>query len=289
MSIKLVASDLDGTIIDENNFISPNNLNAIKDINNKKISFAVCTGKSYSVGKSLCNRFNATYGIFGNGSHIVNLETGESIYKHCLRLDEIKNCIDTAEKYNLHIHAYTDKDIITSNLKYMDLRNYKLNPLGSRFLITDNIYKAIVDNNLEVLQVVLSSDNHLNIVKSELQEANDFSVTTISKFGKYKDLIINKEYEYLSIAPKNTNKDEALEFLKDYLQISKDEIMAVGDNLNDLEMLKNSGVSVAVANAYDEIKNIATYTTTNNVSQGGFAEAVYKFIDFNDTNLNVKV
>ena len=45
MAIKLIASDLDGTIIDEHNFISPSNLNAIKDINTKKINFAVCTGK----------------------------------------------------------------------------------------------------------------------------------------------------------------------------------------------------------------------------------------------------
>lgn len=288
MAIKLIASDLDGTIIDEHNFISPSNLNAIKDINNKKINFAVCTGKSYSIGKSLCNNFNATYGIFGNGSHIVDLTTGHSIYKHAISLDQLKICLDIANKYNLHVHAYTDKEIITTHLKYMDLRNYKLNPTtGSKFLITDNIYNCIVDNNLEILQFVISSDNHLNIVKSELENASDLSITTISKFGKYKDMIIDKEYEYLSIAPQNTNKDKALNFLKKYLNLSNNEVMAVGDNLNDLEMLKNSGIGIAVANAYNEVKEVASYTTQNDVSHGGFAEAVYKFIDFNDTNISL--
>ena len=286
MAIKLIASDLDGTIIDEHNFISPSNLNAIKDINTKKINFAVCTGKSYSIGKSLCNNFNATFGIFGNGSQIVDLTTGKSIYKHSISLDEIKLCLDVAEKYNLHVHAYTDKEIITTHLKYMDLRNYKLNPTsGSKFLITDNLYKCIIDNNLEVLQLIISSDNHLNIVRSEIEDLSNLSITTFSKFGKYKDMIINKEYEYLSIAPQNTNKEEALSFLKKYLNLSNDEVMAVGDNLNDLEMLKNSGISIAVANAYDEVKQIAKYTTQKDVSQGAFAEAVYKFIDFDNPNI----
>ena len=56
--------------------------------------------------------------------------------------------------------------------------------------------------------------------------------------------------------------------------------MAIGDNLNDLEMVKSFGIGVAVANAYDEIKDVANYTTINSVENGGFAEAVYKFVAF---------
>ena len=287
MAIKLIASDLDGTIIDENNYICENNLNAIKDIHSKNINFAVCTGKSYSIGKSLCNRFDATFGIFGNGSHIVDLRTGKSIYKRTLSLEQIKQCIDIANKYSLHIHAYSENEIISTGLKYMDLRNYKLNPVGSNFLITDNIYDCILQNNLDIVQLVISSDTHLNIVKNELLDNNNFSISTISKFGQYKDLIIDKEYEYLSNSPQNINKNEALEFLKNFLSISTNEVMAIGDNLNDFEMLKNSGVGIAVANAYSEIKEIATYTTKKDVSQGGFAEAVYKFVDFSNDNNDI--
>ena len=290
MSIKLIASDLDGTIIDENNFISPNNINAINDINKKNISFAVCTGKSYSIGKSLCSKFDAQYVIFGNGSHIVDLKTGKSIYKNTLSIDQIKSCIETANKYNLHVHAYSDNEVITTGLKYMDLRNYKLNLFSSsKFLITDDILECIKQNNLSIFQIVISSDVHLNHIKSELSFYNDFSITTISKFGKYKDLIIGKEYEYLSISSKDTDKNKALDFLKRYLGLQNNEVMAVGDNLNDFSMIKHSGIGVAVANAYDEVKKVATYTTEHNVSQGAFAEAVYKFIDFNNNNININL
>ena len=117
-------------------------------------------------------------------------------------------------------------------------------------------------------------------VKDEILEKEDISVITIRKYGEYKDSIINKEYEYLDISPKNINKDTALNILKNYLKIDNSEVLAIGDNLNDLDMVKNSGIGVAVANSYDELKNVAKYTTENPVEKGGFAEAVYKFIEF---------
>ena len=66
--IKLVASDLDGTIIGRDNTIFENNLKAINDINNKNIDFVICTGKTYPIIKGMCSKFNASYGIFGNGN-----------------------------------------------------------------------------------------------------------------------------------------------------------------------------------------------------------------------------
>ena len=68
--------------------------------------------------------------------------------------------------------------------------------------------------------------------------------------------------------------------IKNYLKINNDEVLAIGDNLNDLDMVKNSGIGVAVANSYDELKSVAKYITENPVETGGFAEAVYKFVKF---------
>ena len=56
--------------------------------------------------------------------------------------------------------------------------------------------------------------------------------------------------------------------------------MAIGDNLNDIDLLKSSGVGIAVANAYEPVKEVANYTTKSSASDGGFAEAVYQFVEF---------
>ena len=64
MEIKLVASDLDGTIIDQNNNIATENFLAINKIKEKKLPFVVCTGKSYSVSRTVCKKLKADFGIF---------------------------------------------------------------------------------------------------------------------------------------------------------------------------------------------------------------------------------
>ena len=219
------------------------------------------------------------------GNQIINLKTGEEIYKKLLTDSEISSCIDIARSHNLHVHIYTDKEIVTEELKYMDLRNYKLQQkkfydTSLEVIVVDDLKQYLSFNNVEVCKLIISSENDLSNVKNEILEKEDVSITTIKKYGEYKDEVIDKEYEYLDISPKNINKNTALNILKDYLKVDNSEIMAIGDNLNDLDMVKNSGLGVAVANAYDELKQVAKYTTQNSVEKGGFAEAVYKFIEF---------
>ena len=278
--IKLVASDLDGTIIDKNNNVNEKNLMAIEKINNNGLDFVICTGKTYPIVKDICNKFNASYGIFGNGNRIIDLKTGKEIYKNLLSPYEVNTCIEFAKQNNLHIHVYTDNDIISENLLYMDLRNYKLHEQNSliNFTIVKDIQSYILNNKIDVSQLIISSDSSLAEIEKQIVSKLDLSVHLIKKRGIYKDFIINKEYEYLDISPKKTNKNTALNILANYLNINKSEMMAIGDNLNDYEMVKNSGIGIAVANSYDDLKKVAKYTTQNSVEDGGFAEAVYKFL-----------
>ena len=128
--------------------------------------------------------------------------------------------------------------------------------------------------------MVISSNTSLESIKTQILNTLNVSVLNIKKYGDYKDKILDKEYEYLDIVPKNTSKGKALEILADYLKIDKNEILAIGDNLNDLDMVQDAGVGIAVKNAYNELKKVAKFTTTMPVEKGGFAEAIYKFISF---------
>lgn len=148
------------------------------------------------------------------------------------------------------------------------------------FYIVKNLLQYIQEHNLSIFNVILSGENNLEELRSELESKSTLTVQFISKKGIYKDELLNKEYDYFSIAPQNIGKGPALDFLKDYLKINTNDTMAIGDNLNDIDLLKSSGVGVAVANAYEPVKKVATYTTTSNASDGGFAEAVYQFIEF---------
>ena len=283
--IKLIASDLDGTIIDKDNNIYKDNLQAIEKINKQEIPFVVCTGKTYSIYKNLCSSFHASYGIFGNGSTIINLKTGETIYQNILNPSDVLSCIKLAKENGLHVHIYTNNHIITEELMYLDLRNYKLqknhiynNQLS--FKIVPDLFKYVSLHELNVSKVVVSADKIDDTFKTSITSSFNVDVLNIKKYGEYKDKIINKEYEYLDIVPKNVSKDSALKILGNYLNIQESEILAIGDNLNDLSMVQNAGIGVAVGNAYLELKQVAKYTTNAPVEKGAFAEAIYKFIKF---------
>ena len=163
----------------------------------------------------------------------------------------------------------------------MDLRNYILKDINKtelKFFIVPDIEKYIAENNPDIFSFVISSVDSLEGLEKEINKHLTVSTSLISKKGIYKDNIINKEYEYLNIAPNNINKNQALSFLSNYLQIPQADMLAIGDNVNDLEMVKHSGIGIAVGDAYTELKNVAQYVTQKNVTDGAFAEAINKFI-----------
>lgn len=262
--IKLLASDIDGTIIDKDNKIAPSNMEAIKKLNNLGINFTICTGKTYLMEKDFCKKINATYGIFGNGTQIINLKTGKEILRNVLSKRDIEKCLQIANKNNLHVHIYTDDKIIAQDeLKYMAYRNYLLYGDNIKFEIVKNLNDYLKLNNMSIFKLIISGENNLIKVKNELLENQNISVMQIKKYNNYKDRIINKEYEYLDIIPKNVNKYNSLKQLCNYLNIRKDETMAIGDNINDIDMIKNAKIGVAIAGSYEEVKNEATYVTKN--------------------------
>lgn len=278
--IKLIASDLDGTIIDNQNSIPENNLKAINDLQKSNIPFVVCTGKTYSVTKDMCKRLHANYGIFGNGSQIINIATGEEIFRSTLTIDEITSCFSIIKKYNLHVHAYTKDYVITPKLEYLDLRTYLQFPEKIDFKVVDSVLDYIKKENPIVLKLVISSPSSLSEVKKDLEKVTNLNITLISKTGIYKDKIIDKEYEYLDVSPLNVTKGSALRALGEYLNLSKEDILSIGDNINDIDMFRESAIGAAINNAYDEVKKVANYVTDNSAENAGFAEVIYKFIPF---------
>lgn len=279
--IRLIASDLDGTIIGNNNSISETNMQVINNLQKKNIPLVICTGKTYAISKDICKNLHANFGIFGNGSQIINLSTGDEILKKTISFDEINSCFSTIQNYDLHIHAYTEDSIITSNLLYMDLRNSILFPDKIKIEIVDSVLDYIKDHNSSILKLVISSPTSLTTVKDSLEKTTNLTINHISKTGIYKDIIIDKEYEYLDISPSNITKGSALQILSDYLNLKKEDILSIGDNTNDIDMFKASNISAALNNASDEVKKFASYVTTSDVQNGGFAEVIYKFIPFN--------
>ena len=276
--IKLLASDLDGTIV-YNNKITANDMEAVEKLKQKDVKFVICTGKTYAMTKDICNILEPAYGIFGNGTQIMNIQTGEEIIRNTITKIQAMNCLKIAKTYNLHIHIYTDHKIITQeHLNYMAYRNYVLYKNQVEFEIVDSMETYIKEQNPNIFKLILSGEKDLLKVKQEIETKEKVTAIQIKKYGQYEDKIIDKEYEYLDIVPKHVTKYHALKQLSAYLKIDFKDIMTIGDNINDIEMIKHAGIGVAIGESYEEVQEVASYVTRNTVKTGGFAEAVSKFI-----------
>ncbi len=276
--IQLVASDLDGTIV-YNNEITTMDLEAVKKLKQANIKFVICTGKTYAMTKDICNQLEPAYGIFGNGTQVMNIQTREEIIKNTITNTQVMDCLEIAKKHHLHIHIYTDNKIIAQeNLKYMAYRNYVLYKKQVEFEIIDSMEKYIKEKNPNVLKLILSGEKELLGVKNKIEEKENVIAIQIRKYGEYIDKIVGKGYEYLDIVPEHVTKYQALKQLSTYLHIPMEHIMAIGDNINDIEMIKHAGIGVAIGGSYEEAQKVASYVTENTVKTGGFAESVSKFI-----------
>ena len=276
--IQLLASDLDGTIV-YNNEITTKDLEAVRELKQMDVKFVICTGKTYAMTKDICHQLEPAYGIFGNGTQIINIQTGKEIIRNTITNTQVMDCLKIAEKYHLHIHIYTDDKIIAQeNLDYMAYRNYVLYKDQVKFEIVDSVERYIKEHNPNILKLILSSEKELLQVKKEIESKEKVTAIQIKKYGEYIDKIIGKEYEYLDIVPKHITKYQALLQLSVYLRIPMEQIIAIGDNINDIEMIKHAGIGVAIGESYKEVQKVASYVTKNTVKTGGFAEAVDRFV-----------
>ena len=276
--IKLLASDLDGTIV-YNNDITEIDLEAVQKLKQTEIKFVVCTGKTYAMTKDICNILEPAYGIFGNGTQIMNIQTGKEIIRNTITNAQVMDCLKIAKTHHLHIHIYTDdKIIVQENLNYMAYRNYILYKDQVEFEIVNSMENYIKEQNPNILKLILSGEKELLKVKNEIEAKEKLTAIRIKKCGQYIDKVVSKEYEYLDIVPKHITKYQALMQLSIYLGIPMEQIMAIGDNINDIEMIKHAGIGVAIGGSYKRVQNVASYVTKNTVKTGGFAEAIDKFV-----------
>ena len=277
--IKLLASDLDGTIV-YNNKITEVDLKAVQKLKEEDIKFVICTGKTYAMTKDICNELMPSYGIFGNGTQIIDMYTGKEIIKNSITIHQAIQSLKIAEKHKLHMHIYTDDSIVAQeNLSYMAYRNYILYKNKLQIETVNSLEKYIKEKRPNILKLVISGEQDLIEIKEEIEARENVTAIQIKKYGEYKDDVIDKEYEYLDIVPKDTTKYQAIKQLSTYLNIPLKDMMAIGDNINDIEMIRHVGIGIAIAGSFGEVKEVATYITINTVKTGGFAEAVDKFID----------
>ena len=219
---------------------------------------------------------------------IYDTEEEKSLWKGFLDIRKVFEIIDICERNSIYYNIYTEDEILTEKLQYNLLfyhkeNIYKEKEKRTNINIVNNVKDYIIRNNItEFLKITVCDNSKLvfNNILLKLKKVKNVEILDSSFMTRKvkRDGTKNVEisYYYTEISAENINKWRAIEELSRILNISKEEIMAIGDNVNDIQMIENSKIGVAMDNSWDEIKLRADYITKSN-DEDGVVEAIEKF------------
>ena len=286
---KLVAVDLDGTLLNPYGIVTENTKKAIKDTMEKGIDIILTSGRPIDSIKAIAKEIDSkNYFIAGNGAIIYDIPKDEIIYEKFLSKEKILEIIKICEENSIAYNVYTDQTIIANALKYNVLYYTKENlkkeeSKKTKISIIENIYEyvkkseenkflkmTICDENKTVFQSIMRKLKQIEEI--EVLDVSHMSRKTI-KQGTEEFTI---EYYYTEITAQNVDKWNAIEYLIEKLNIKKEEVIAIGDNINDKKMLQNAGLGITMQGSNPEVIEIADYVTTSN-DEEGVAKSLEKF------------
>ena len=283
---KLIAIDLDGTLLNSYGQISEKNRNALNKATEHNAEIIIASGRTTDSVRNIANDIGAkSYIICGNGSLIYDLQKEEIIYDKFIDKKKALQIIEICEQNSIYYNIYTENMVITKTLNNNVLFYYQENASKpdnkkTKINIVQDIYKYVEElENQHILKITISDSNSIifNGIIRKLRNIKDIDVLDVAhmsrkiiKTGTEETVI---EYYYTEITSKNVDKWYAIEYLMDKLNIQRQEVMAIGDNVNDKMMIENAGCGVAMGNSAPYIKESADIVVSNN-NEDGVAEVI---------------
>lgn len=266
--IKLVAMDIDETLLNDNQVITDENLQAIQKAISNGIKVVLCSGRTHSGMQEYLTKLGISGDqeyIITNGGGIVETVSGQVLYKKTLSNATYRQIDDFITQHELHYNAVdVAGNTYTSNQDFID-----------RF----TIIQAFENDQGLFIRTPDQLPDDFEITKAIINESKEKldSITDLvdQEFGK-DYYIVRTGDGFLEIMPKGIDKGSALLNLADSLKIDHSETMAIGDGENDIPMLQEAGVSVVMGNASEKIKKMADFVTADN-NQSGVAKAFSKY------------
>lgn len=288
---KLVAIDLDGTLLNSYGQVTENTIKSLKNITENGIQVVLASGRNLDSMKAIATEIeNIQYLIAGNGSIVYDIKEDKIIYDKYIQKPKVINIAKMCEKNSIYYNVYTSAGIITNSLKYNVLYYYKENlkkedSKRTNIKVIKNINEYLNERkDVNILKICVCDENK-NIFKSIIKKIRDLEDLEILDIEHQSKKIIQNgsenipvEYFFTEISEKNVDKWNALNYLIENLNIKKEEVIAIGDNVNDKQMIKNAGYGVAMKGSTPEISQFADLITDYTNDEEGVA----KFLNFTE-------
>ncbi|RHW37991.1 HAD family phosphatase [Neobacillus notoginsengisoli] len=274
--VKLIAIDLDGTLLNEESQISKGNLEAIKHAQANGIEVVIATGRAQFDVQTIFNKTGLNTWIIGTNGATIHQPNGELFHSVLINRQDAIHILNWLEEEEYYYEIFTNHAIFTpqngrelitiemdraisanpdvSTEQLIKAAEKQYSQSGFSFISS---YKEIIDTDIDVYNILAFSFD-----KDKLQKGKE-------KFKGMKDVtMVTSAMHNFELEHKNASKGIALEILAKKLKINIADTAAVGDSFNDLSMLRIAGRSAAMGNAPEEIKNVCQEVTLSNTDDG---------------------
>ena len=272
MSIKLIALDLDGTTLNSAKRISERTCVALETPAKQGVHIVVATGRPFAaLPEDVFHIHAIRYMLTSNGAAITDLSSGKIFYENCLSAGTVEAAVEMLKSTDYILEGFI------AGKAYIEKAYYEyVERTGKSF--RDVRYILETRNPVENLNgFLLNHKDHVENINVNFEDLackpglRDMLLTL-------PDATITTSFpNNLEIGGSTTSKAEALRQLGKKLGIRREEMLAAGDSPNDIAMLQEAGIAVAMGNGEEEVKSVADYITSDN-DHDGVGEAVEKFV-----------
>lgn len=275
--IRLIALDLDGTLLGSDGRISDEDQNTIREAINAGADVVISTGRPYvGVPVTLLEPLGVRYAITTNGSAVYRMPEKECLYSNCLDRSLVCEILRKLTPYRIHLDvfvdgdAYSQKSFLTTIPQTGLPENMKNYILATRRFM-DDVAVFVEETHAEVQKITINFCPVADGVYQDYEEVYDI-------LASYPQItFLSGGYHNLEITKAGVGKGMGLRFLSELLDIPVEQTMACGDTPNDLDIMKTAGIAVAMGNAEQEVKEIADLITRTN-DESGVAYAIRKYV-----------
>ncbi|SNS76870.1 hypothetical protein SAMN05446037_102040 [Anaerovirgula multivorans] len=272
MKYKLIVVDMDGTLLNNHHDVSQENKAAIKEAINKGIKVAIATGRIYTSARYFAKLVGTTTPIIAcNGALIKNHHNDEIIYCNTMNKEDVIAIIETCKKHDIYFQFYDQENFYTEEIKHSSLKYHEWNLKQKE---EDQIHIVHLENAAEYLKT-----NDIQVLKFVVMDENLHKLEQVRKEIAQLDTIeiVKSWFNNIEIMNKDVSKGEAIEALGKILEIEKSQIIAFGDNYNDLSMKNYAETFVAMGNGEDYVLQKADYITDTN-DEDGVAKGIRRIV-----------
>lgn len=266
--IKLFAMDLDGTSLDSNSILQGKTINALKKLDKNGIKFVFTSGRATPSVRYLMESTGIDNPLVTNNGALAFINKENLIYQNPLKYEEVEELINFSQENKLFFQFY-DLDTYYSNRMCPERFNHL--EKDSTYGMNYQVNFSFSTRPLKELKLRKNSAFKFQIFLDK-NDSNKLStiLEKVSEMGLY---ATTSSYGMIEIMQKNVNKFNGLSEISYLLGISKEEMAAIGDQDNDIPMLENVGMSFAMGNAIDKVKEISDFVVSTN-DEFGLVDAI---------------